>query len=117
MRRDTQYPLTQELEDNLVKLLYAVNKFRIAYGKPMTVSSGYRPGPFNKSAGGAPNSSHITCEAVDFSDNDGTLKAWIANNLSILDDCDLYMEDPGHTKTWVHLTTRAPHSGRRVFLP
>lgn len=117
MNRDTQYPLTPELETNLVKLLFAVNKFRTAYGMPMTVSSGYRPGPFNAAAGGAPNSSHKTCEAVDFHDSDDTLKTWIASNLTVLDDCDLYMEDPESTKTWVHLTTRAPHSGHRVFKP
>jgi hypothetical protein len=29
----------------------------------------------------------------------------------------LYREDPGSTPGWVHLTTRAPKSGRRTFIP
>ena len=117
MKRDVEFPLTPQLEDNLATLLDRVNQFRTIYGIPMSVSSGYRPGHYNKDAGGAPNSSHKTCEAVDFHDADGQLKTWIANNITVLDTCDLYQEDPNSTKTWVHLSTRRPNSGNRVFKP
>ena len=76
MHRDAEFPLTPELEANLAKLLEAVNKLRALYGQPMYVSSGYRPGHYNKAAGGAPNSPHPQCQAVDFHDADGKLKAW-----------------------------------------
>lgn len=116
MGRDVEYPLTSEMEANLPKLLIALNKFRVAYGKPMNVTSGYRPGKYNKAAGGAPNSSHLTCEACDFADPDADLKDWIIKHPSILEECGLYQEHPSQTPTWVHLQVRPTKSGRRVFL-
>lgn len=113
MGRDKEYPLTKELEANLNRLLNAVNKLRALYGKPMYVSSGYRPGKYNKAANGAKNSAHITCEAVDFKDLDNALKSWIT--VKILEDCGLYMEWPGATPTWCHLQIRPTVS--RVFRP
>jgi uncharacterized protein YcbK (DUF882 family) len=117
MGRDKDYPLTQEFEENLEKLLIAVNKVREAYGKPMIVSSGYRPGKFNNSAKGAKLSAHLTCEAADFRDADGSFAKWCLQNIRILVDAGLYMEEPAHTRGWVHLQTRPTRSGRRVFLP
>jgi hypothetical protein len=115
MGRDAENPLTKEMEANLAKLLEALNKFRSRYGKPMVVSSGYRPGKYNKSAGGAKNSAHLTCEATDFADADGKLKAYVKTNPSVLEECGLYMEDPERTKTWIHLQIRATKN--RVFKP
>jgi len=37
--------------------------------------------------------------------------------LDVLEALGLYMEHPDATATWTHLTTRAPHSGRRAFYP
>lgn len=111
MGRDKEYPLTPELEANLVKLLEAVNKLRKLYNKPMYVSSGYRPGKYNKAAGGAKNSSHLTCQAVDFKDNDGKIKEFCT--IEILEKCGLYMEDPTKTKTWAHLQIRPTKN--RIF--
>lgn len=113
MNRDKEFPLSPELEKNLEKLLIAVNKLRSAYGKPMYVSSGYRPGKYNKAAGGANRSSHLTCEAVDFKDADGKLKAWIT--VKMLEDCGLYMEWPADTPTWMHVQIRPTKS--RIFKP
>jgi len=115
MKRDAEYPLSKELESNLVRLLEKLNKFRAAYGKPMFVSSGYRPGKYNKSAGGAKNSCHLTCEACDFKDSDGKLKQFIKDNPKVLEECDLYQEHPDSTPTWVHLQTRPTKN--RVFKP
>lgn len=115
MGRDTEYPLDAKLEANLKKLLIAVNKLRELYGKPMIVSSGYRPGKYNKAAGGAKNSSHLTCEAVDFKDHDGALKAWIT--VDILKQCGLWQEEPSRTPTWLHVQIRSIPSGSRVFKP
>lgn len=115
MGRQVEYPLTPELEANLQKLLVAVNKLRALYGKPMTVSSGYRPGKYNTAAGGAKNSSHLTCQAVDFKDADGKLKAWIT--VDILTQCGLWQEAPDRTPTWLHVQVRPIPSGRRIFNP
>lgn len=113
MGRDEEFPLTPELEDNLSKLLEAVNKLRTLYGKPMIVNSGYRPDHYNTDAGGAPNSPHQTCEAVDFRDNDNALKDWITEDILI--ECGLYQEDPAHTVSWLHVQIRPTHN--RVFIP
>lgn len=115
MGRDRDYPLTPEQERNLEKLLIAVNQVRAAYGKPMRVSSGYRPGHYNKAAGGAKNSSHVTCQAVDFADPDRSLAAWCLDNLEVLIEAGLYLEEPAYTPTWVHLQIRP--TKKRVFIP
>lgn len=111
--RDKEFPLSDELETNLIHLLEAVNKLRTLYAKPMYVSSGYRPGHYNTDAHGAANSTHLTCQAVDFADKDGAIKSWIT--LDILEKCGLYQEAPHSTPTWVHVQTRPTHS--RVFTP
>lgn len=115
MGRDKEFPLTTELEANLTKLLVALNKFRSTYGKPMVVSSGYRPGKYNKAAGGVKSSCHLTCEATDFRDIDGHIKAYVKANPKVLEDCGLYMEAPESTPTWIHLQTRA--TANRIFKP
>lgn len=113
MGRDKEFPLSEELEENLDNLLIAVNKLRTLYGKPMYVSSGYRPGRYNKAAGGAPNSSHCLCMAVDFHDTDKLLKEWIT--VDILEQCGLYQENPNNTPTWLHVQIRPTNN--RVFNP
>lgn len=113
MGRDKEFSLTPELEQNLNNLLVAVNKLRTLYNQPMLVSSGYRPGHYNKDAGGAANSPHVVCMAVDFHDVDNKLKEWIT--IDILEQCGLYQEDPTSTKTWLHVQIRPTIN--RVFKP
>lgn len=122
MGRDRDYPLTPDLMQNLDKLLIAVNKLRDAWGKPLIVTSGYRPGHYNKSAKGAIKSAHTTCEAVDFKDADGEFGKWCLANLPLLEECGLYMESPAYTheppgKRWIHVQIRPTKSGKRVFIP
>lgn len=118
MGRDTLYPLTPELENNLAILLFALNRFRKAYGKPLIVSSGYRPPEINKGvAGAAKRSNHMLCLACDFKDADGSLAKFCLDNLELLKELGLYLEHPSATKGWVHLQAVAPKSGNRVFYP
>lgn len=104
--REVQYPLTEEFEKNIVDLLEKINKVRDKYGKPMGISSGYRPGAFNVAAGGAKKSSHQSCQAVDIADADGSFKKWALENFEFIKECGLYMEAPESTPTWCHLQTR-----------
>lgn len=117
MGRDQEFPLSDELKQNLDKLLIALNKFRAFYGKPMIVSSGYRPGRFNVTAGGAKQSNHEICLACDFKDLDGSLDQWCLDHPEILENCGLYQEHPDSTPKWLHLQLKAPKSGNRVFRP
>lgn len=116
MGREKEYPLSLDLNKNLDLLLIALNKFRAAYGKPMLVTSGYRPGKYNTAAGGAKASSHLTCQACDFADPDGSLARFCLQNLPLLESCGVWLESPAKTKGWIHLQIR-PVPGQRVFQP
>ena len=117
--RDVLYPLSEEQEANLVKLLTAINPIREAWGRSMTVSSCYRPAAINaKVVGAAKASAHMMCQAIDIVDKDGSLADWILNNLDFVKSCGIIgIEDPRYTKGWVHLSTRPAKSGKLVFIP
>jgi hypothetical protein len=117
MGRDLEAPLTPKQEDNLLKMLGAINMFRCVYGKPMIVTSGYRPPKVNKAIGGAKNSKHMTCEAVDISDRNRELAVFCLNNLDVLIACGLWIENPEKTPGWVHFQCVPPRSGNLVFNP
>lgn len=125
--RDRQFPLTPEMEENLEKLIKAINPIREAWGKQMVVSSCYRPSAINSSVGGAKASAHMMCQAIDIVDKDGSLAAWSIQNLTLLEKHGIFLEDPGYTyivdgqgqriNGWCHYDIRGPKSGKRVFIP
>ncbi len=118
MGRDKLAPLTREQKENLQDLLVALNKFRVAYGKPMQVSSGYRPPAINAATPGAAKySHHMMLLACDFRDADESLDKWCLSHLDVLEKCGLYLEHPDATKGWCHLQVIPPKSGKRVFRP
>lgn len=82
------------------------------------LSSGWRPAKVNSAtSNSAKNSLHITGEACDLADPNRALAQWCILNLDKLDKIGLWMEDPRWTPTWVHLQTRPPKSGKRVYIP
>lgn len=117
MGREKDYSLTLDFALNAAQTLAGVNYLRGLYGRPLSVSSGYRPGSYNKKAGGAKNSSHLSCEAIDIADPTGHFAKWCILNLNEVKNAGLYLEDPDHTPGWVHLQTRAPMSRNRIFIP
>lgn len=117
MGRDKAYPLSIESAVNLGNLLTALNKFRLVYGEPMIVTSGYRPGIYNEKAKGAKDSPHLSCAACDFHDPDGHLDFFCKSNLGLLESCGLWLENPNNTPGWCHLQIRPIASGNRVFNP
>lgn len=69
-------------------------------------------------------SSHEEGAGVDRSDQVNLIDAWITLydrddglHNALLERHGLYREHPDATPTWVHLTTRAPKSGKRTFNP
>lgn len=118
--RDKQYPndYTQQVSDNLDMILPLLNQIRIAWGKPMKVNSGWRPTSVNsKVPGAAPTSKHTQGLAADISDVDGSLWAWVLQNLDLMQKLGIYMEDRRWTPTWVHFGFGPPASGKRIFIP
>lgn len=100
-----------DLAERVSKLLGALNVTKCA------VSSGFRTPGANKAANGAKQSAHMTGQAVDLEDKDGSLGRALTANPGLLDQFDLYIENPYYTAGWVHLQSRPTLSGRRIFTP
>jgi hypothetical protein len=85
--------------------------------KTSTLVSGSTFGGFRPQScpQGAPNSSHKEGQGVDLYDPGNAIDTALTD--AILASFDLYREHPSATNSWVHLTTRAPGSRRRSFIP
>lgn len=120
--------IKKEHWDNLNKLQQAVNKLRLAYGKPLTVTSGYRSvddhiriykekGITDKSK--IPmKSKHLSGLACDLVCDDlEDFKNFIIKNEKLCEELNLYFEHFDETPTWVHCQITPPASGKRFFYP
>lgn len=100
---------TPEISSNIDKLLIPLNKIRELYGKPMSVSSGFRPPSLNaKVKGAAKKSSHAVGLACDFKDLDGKLAEFLVDldKKGVLKQLGLWLENPAVTSSWCHLDIR-----------
>ncbi|HEX6992393.1 MAG TPA: hypothetical protein VF151_10925 [Gemmatimonadales bacterium] len=71
---------------------------------------------------GAPHSAHRDAKAVDVYDPGNKLDAWLDSfgelgPNSKLEQYNLYREASSATPGWCHLSTRAPGSGHRTYVP
>lgn len=109
---------TSQISDNCDLLVEKLNVIRAAYGKPMIISSGFRPPPVNAStANAAPKSNHMLCLCADIKDMDGKFWDWCLANLDLLTATGIYLEDRRWTPTWVHAQIVPPKSKKRIFIP
>jgi uncharacterized protein YcbK (DUF882 family) len=116
------YPTDGIIRSNLQVLCERLNKVRKAWGKPMIVTSGLRSQKqqeelIKAGKSNAPKSAHLVGMAADIADPDGELAAWLLKNVHILEEAQLWAEDPQYTPGWIHLQCRPPRSGRRFFIP
>jgi uncharacterized protein YcbK (DUF882 family) len=118
--------LDKKVQDNLKELHKRINIVRLAYGKPMIVTSGLRTLKHHLEIyarkGIYPpkvpmKSNHLSGRAVDFSDADGKLKAWVKENIKLMEEIGLWLEDFSATKNWCHFQINPPKSGKRFFMP
>lgn len=101
---------------NLDDLCRKLNK--LGYIPPMRATSCLRSLADQKRINpSAMGSSHLYGCAVDIADPDGKLKSWCKANQNKLVECGLWMEHPDYTKTWCHLSSYMPKSGKRIFIP
>lgn len=108
--------LTTEQEHNLVELQRRMNIIREAYGKPMTVTSGFRTRLDQERINPkVTKSKHLEGKAVDILDNDGSLNQWCKDNDDILRKAELYLEE--RQGNWQHFQS-APfgsYTGKTVW--
>ena len=112
----------QETKDNAAELLERVNALLAEIDLPEAeqphVNSGWRPDWYNKiTPHAAPNSKHMTGQAVDVGDPDGALDNYLFAHTELLQKHGLWMEHPLSTKGWCHLQCVPPRSGNLVFYP
>ena len=112
--------LTDEIRGNAEITVAKVNELleRSGYTGINTLNSGWRPQAVNdRTANSGKNSKHISGQAADIPDPDGSLGAWCLVHLGVLDELGLFMEDTRWTPIWVHVQIVPPLSGLRVYVP
>lgn len=128
MGRDKTYScdLTDEICTNAAETVRRANLLlaRFYVARPTAhkrvVNSGWRPPQVNaRTERAAKLSNHMLAKAIDISDDDGQLDAWLmtTDGQAALAEIGLWMEHPSATPRWAHVQIVPPKSGRRVFLP
>jgi len=116
-------PHDPTLLSNAKDLLLKVNSLLQEIGiTDVVMTSGYRSPEYNTAIGGAANSKHTTCQAVDLSDNDRIIGMRLYTFQDGLISRGLYCEDLDYCikkngSKWVHIQSVAPKSGNRFFIP
>lgn len=116
----------EQTQKNLAILLERANKVREAWGKPMIVTSGlrsmedhlriYRQKGITDPAKIPMKSHHLYGEAVDISDPNLELTAWLkGDGAQLAEEIGLWFEEGN--ANWVHMQIVPPRSGNRWFLP
>ena len=98
------------IDQTLVVLLQAIREH---FGKPVTITSGYRTAAHNTAVGGAKSSQHLLGRAADIQVQDTDPLAVAAYAESLMPGwggVGRYPVKAGRTKGWVHVDTRANKS-------
>lgn len=109
------WPKNLEHRDNIIRTARKLELIRGVIGKPMVITSWYRPVVYNKLIGGASNSAHIDGLACDFVVRGMTIEDATFILKSKLDHLKIRMED--HSGNWLHIDLREPGPGGRFFKP
>ena len=116
------YPVSDAILANLQELQLKLSQIRELWGKPMTVNSGLRSENqqlqlIQSGKSKATKSKHLTGQAADISDPDGTLAIWCHTHVDDLETVGLWCESTDYTRGWVHFQIVPPGSGNRFFIP
>lgn len=98
------------IDESLVVLLQAIREH---FGKPITITSGYRTGTHNTAVGGSRSSQHLLGKAADIQVAGVSVEDVAAYAESLLTGwggVGRYPVKAGRTKGWVHVDTRAKKS-------
>lgn len=129
MGRQKLYDCHEDIRENAAETVAKVNSLLAvleaekvpleAHPKTLTIiTSGWRPPQINRQIkGAAPKSKHMTGQACDLYDPEGLIDEYLLEHPAALLSLGLYMEHPSATKSWCHVQTVGPKSGRRIFFP
>ncbi len=109
-----------------LKMVTILNKIQDDYKKELKPTCFYRDEWHNAKIGGAKNSNHKYCLAVDISDPKNELFDWLTkDNQKKANEYNIWIENivkkDGSKRNWVHIATKPFSSyktgGNRVFEP
>lgn len=98
------------IDQTLVVLLQAIREH---FGKPITITSGYRTGTHNTAVGGSKSSQHLLGKAADIQVQGVSVEDVAAYAEALMPDwggVGRYPVKSGRAKGWVHVDTRAKKS-------
>ena len=108
-------PTTQKMINIVYLCAFVLEPLRVAMGKPIKISSGYRCEKLNKAVGGVYNSQHLKGQAADLC-IDGDIKKgrkwfeYIRKNLPF--DQLIWEKNPKTGSCWVHVSFVYPDFGK-----
>lgn len=106
---------TAQAVDNMTRLIKVVlDPLREAYGKPITVNSGYRCPALNKAVNGSRNSQHMTGEAVDITVKSKKGNKWLFDYIKDNLPYDQLIDE--YNYSWVHVSLDADMCNRREII-
>lgn len=94
-------------------LVQALNRVREEFGKPITVTSGYRCPAHNKAIGGSPKSQHMMGTAVDIQPASGKKEDLERLYQLCLEEKAFTGVGDGRKKRFVHVDCRALKAGEK----
>lgn len=127
--RDKLYAseLTDEIRANAVETMRRANLLLERFYQEVQTdypnrgcNSGWRPSAINGATPrAAKKSRHLLGLAIDISDVDGKLGAWVLTpqGREVLGEIGLWAEHPTATPGWCHVQTVPPGSNNRIFFP
>ncbi len=100
---------------NLTALVDNVlDPLREAYGKPITVNSGYRSTLLNRAVGGSTKSQHLRGEAADITTGTKAGNKWLFNYVVKHLNFDQLINESNYS--WLHLSYKRGAKNRRQIL-
>ena len=96
-----------------------LDPLRQAYGRPITINSGYRSPRLNSAVSGAKNSQHLCGEAADIDVHSRIGNKWLFDYIRHNLPFDQLIHERGNRAEgpdWVHVSYRADGSNRRQII-
>lgn len=119
-RRGIDNKLPKELLPNVQALITNVlDPLREAWGKPITVTSGYRCKALNKAVGGSATSQHMVGQAADVtagSRKENKRLFYLIQELGLDFDQEIWEKGNSEGPDWVHVSYQEGNNRKQVLL-